>query len=245
MDSEIAKTVKQLYDEYKQNDRRSVYIRQTTEANAESQNGTAGLLIPLDGMMVSISELKFKLVFNDGFAVGTNQSGGAPHVKVVDNGANTYPTLASWKAAFPLGSVVLADNLYGAQCWDYAAGFWKAQVGRTLSTGVYANGESTGMVAHSYDWADVRAYNMGTTFQDMGNTWTNIKAGDWLFWDTGTWGHVAMAVEDYQSSHPEYIMVWNQNGASGVPYPAGGKNLAEDKGYRTGFIGALRYRPWH
>lgn len=245
MDEELAKTVKRLYDEQVANDRRSVVIRQTTEAEGTANNGTAGLLIPLDGMLISVSELKFKLVFNDGFAVGANQSGGVPHVKVVDNGANTYPTLASWKAAYPPGSVVLADNAYGAQCWDYAAGFWKAQVGRTLSTGVWSNGESTGMVAHSYDWADVRAYNMGTTFQDMGSTWTNIKAGDWLFWNTGTWGHVAMAVEDYQSSHPDYIMVWNQNVDGLTPYPGGGTVLGETKGSRSGFIGALRYKPWH
>lgn len=241
MDSDLAKTIKQLYDEQVANDRRSIVIRQTTEAEGTSQSGTAGLLIPLDGMLIGVAEMKFKLVFNDGFAVGENSSAGTPSTTVIGNGANTYPTLQSWKNAFPVGSVVLADNAYGAQCWDYAAGFWKAQTGRTLSTGVLANGQPTGMVKHSYDWANVRAYNMGSEFDNV-TSWNNVQPGDWLFFNNGTYGHVAMAVSSPNSSGQ--ITVWDQN-TTGIPYPAGGAAIAERTITSANFIGALRYKAWH
>lgn len=224
---DMTKTVKALYDEMVANDRRSVVVRSVEEHSAQAYSGTAGLMLPLDGMLIGVAEMKFKLVFNEGFAGDIPQ--GVPTGTSVGYGYQAFQTLTSWMTTFPLGSAVLADNAWGAQCWDYAAAFWKQQVGRTLSTA------NTGNVRAA--WENARAYNLGSEFEAI-TSWSNIKRGDWLFFGGSVTGHVAMAIE---SPTGNSVKVWNQNW-SGQAYPLGGKVLSEDTITNANFLGAMRYK---
>ena len=216
------------------NQRKAVVARQYGEEHdAIGANGISVFYLCHDVDTEYVAEFKFKLVIT---GQGQSQAGG--HYVSSDYGKNTYANYASWVIAFPEGSAVDTDGWWGAQCWDYANAFWRAQVGRTLLTGP----------EHSaYEcWTFNRAANAGTEFETF-NDKTKIKQGDWLVFSygkagTSPYGHIAMAAEDYNNA--DSIQCYGQN-QGGYNMPKGGQavNIATLK--LNNFIGAFRYKRWH
>lgn len=85
------------------------------EHHASSKNGIATIHFPVDGQLGYISEMGMKIIINDGNEAG----GGGNNDNPCDNwsyGINTYPTLASWLARYPVGAKVDVDCHYNCQC---------------------------------------------------------------------------------------------------------------------------------
>lgn len=102
------------------------------------------------------------------------------------------------------------DGYYGAQCWDLGAAFWLTYTGRTLTT--CGTGAAKGAIADGC-W---QQNNAGGEFTMIWNP-AELQAGDWVFFNTGTWGHVGMAMGSYNNG---YITLLGQNQGGG--YCAGG-----------------------
>lgn len=197
---------------------------------AISEGGTATTYLAHDNDMCFISDYKFKLVLGNG---NSSSSGSNVPVSVdVIKGYATWQTMREFQAAYPIGAAVNVDGAYGAQCWDYASAFWWGQCGRGFATGG-DNARGT--------WTRAREINAGVEF-DLISSWYSLQPGDWIVWGNGDFGHVAMAVS---APSGNTIQVWNQNGASGQPWPTGGKTISLDTCYQAGFLGAFRYRGWN
>lgn len=197
------------------------------EHTGEASNGTAYLYLVGDNDLCYISDMKFKLVFNDG-DVNAWQSMPVPAKWVV--GHDTWKTVSDFKAAYPIGTALDVDGDFGSQCVDYANAFWYGMVGRPISTG----GDNARGI-----WTRARAQNAGTEFDLITNK-NDLKPGDWIVWGTGTYGHIGMAVATPSGNE---IKVWSQNW-SGIPWPAGGRAISEDMLSLDGFLGAFRFKGW-
>lgn len=194
------------------------------EHSASARGGEARIHFPLDGQMMNISELAFKLVINDGIGGGNPWSDD-------ERGINRYPTLASWFQRWPLGSVIDVDGSFGPQCVDYANAFWLSQCDRRVST------DNTG-----YAWGiwDARTANAGTEF-DLITSWADLKPGDWVVWGSSATGHIGIVHHiDGQGVH-----FWSQNYRNPSD---GGSPLTEDiiseNNGSLWFRGAFRYKLW-
>lgn len=154
-----------------------------------------------------------------------------PEGEECGRGANV-PTLdISSPQAFAnqtLGVCLDVDGYYGAQCWDSMAAFFINYTGHTLYT--CGTGAAKGTIADGC-WQQ----NAGDQFTMIWDP-TQIQAGDIAVYSTGQWGHIGMAMGDYNNG---YFTLLGQN-QGGAACPGGGAagniiNLST-----RDFIGAFR-----
>lgn len=220
------------------------------EHSAESQAGTVNILFPVDGQLMQVSELAFKLIINDGVMSGTGNPGNP--CENWNYGEKTYATYTEWLQRYPVGSQIDVDCFAGCQCFDYAAAFWRAQVNRNLLTacpderaqGKWWAGKALGC------WVSTcaRTANLGTEFIAI-TDWNELQGGDWVVWGsydstyTGP-GHIAMATGRPSSDTSSTLPVLQQNGDSSNPNvgsPLNVGQLRREGGSYGDFLGAFRY----
>lgn len=214
------------------NQRRAFNVRiNGEEHSATSRNGVAQIHFPMDGQMMQISQLAFKLIINDGIRSGGSVDPTDDPTKNWSYGLNTYKTYEEWLARYPVGSRVDVDSVNSCQCIDYQKAFWAAQVNRKLITGGVGN---------AYEiWTISRDINAGTEF-DLIYNWADIRPGDWAVWGTNGTGHDAMALACPSSSYAS-IPFRDQNGPQGMKI---GDNVYGPTLDGNVFLGAFRYRAW-
>lgn len=127
-----------------------------------------------------------------------------------------------------LGKCINVDGFAGAQCWDSMSAFFYNYAGRILDT--CGTGAAKGTIADGC-WQK----NAGNEFTMIWDK-TQIQAGDIAVYSTGQWGHIGMAMGDYNNGYFT-LLGQNQGGAS---CPGGGAagniiNLST-----RDFIGAFR-----
>ncbi len=96
-----------------------------------------------------------------------------------------------------------------SQCWDLGDLFWQNYSGRNLST--CGTGGAKGA------WL-CKEQNAGDEF-DLIYDKTQLKAGDWVIFNGGQWGHVGMALGGYNNG---YVALLGQN-QGGYTCPEGGQ----------------------
>ena len=117
-------------------------------------------------------------------------------------GLGMYAPIDSVKAFkdYTLGKCFNVDGAYGAQCWDLGALFWTNYTGRSLNT--CGTGAAKGTIQDGC-WQK----NAGSEFTMIWNA-KDLQAGDWVITKGGTWGHVFMALGNYNNG---YISALGQN----------------------------------
>lgn len=123
------------------------------------------------------------------------------------------------------------DSAYGSQCFDLMAYFHYVYTGRWLS----ANGTGA-----AYGIWDARDYNnQGNEYELIYDT-HSIKAGDWVIFHNGIYGHVGMALGGYNNGYVA-LLGTNQGGSA----CAGGGAVANVINMSlASFSGAFRPRIW-
>lgn len=138
--------------------------------------------------------------------------GGEIDQQVLDdiNALGSFYDTSSYKAFIEAtyGKCVVEGNKYGAQCVSLAQAFWTNYAGRSIST--CGTGAARGIVA----CAD---YNAGQEFEYTTDL-SKIIPGTWIVTNGGTWGHIAMAVGEYNNG---YVTVYGEN-QGGEKCPEGG-----------------------
>ena len=131
-----------------------------------------------------------------------------------------------------LGHCVYANNYFGAQCVSLSRVFWWSYADRDVST--CGTGMAKGMMNC---WQE----NAGDDFEVHWGI-GGVQSGDWIIWETGTYGHVAMALGPQNGS---YVTVLGEN-QGGRPCEGGGAatniinlNVNEAK---IKFINCLAYK---
>ena len=129
---------------------------------------------------------------------------------------------------FTLGGCWDVDGYWGGQCWDLGALFWMnaTEDGRTLST--------CGTGAAKGAW-NCKEQNAGSEF-DLIYDKTQLKAGDWVIFGAGTYGHVGMALGPYNNN---YVALEGQN-QGGKACEGGGAAANIINISLNSFIGAFR-----
>ena len=94
------------------------------------------------------------------------------------------------------------DGYYGAQCWDLGDLFWQNYAGRNLST--CGTGAAKGI------W-NCKEQNAGDQFELINNP-NDLQIGDWIIFNNGKYGHVGMALGNYNNG---YIALLGQNQGGG------------------------------
>lgn len=127
-----------------------------------------------------------------------------------------------------LGVCLDVDGYFGSQCWDSMSAFFYNYAGRILQT--CGTGAAKGTIADGC-WQQ----NAGSEFTMIWNP-TEIQAGDIAVYSTGKWGHIGMAMGEYNNG---YFTLLGQN-QGGNSCPGGGSagniiNLST-----RDFIGAFR-----
>jgi hypothetical protein len=113
--------------------------------------------------------------------------------------AETYNT--SSPEAFKndtIGKCIYANNRYGAQCVSLSRVFWWSYANRDVST--CGTGMAKGMM-------NCWQQNAGSEFETHWG-YGGIQAGDWIIWNTGQYGHVAMALGPV---HNGYVTILGEN----------------------------------
>lgn len=110
-----------------------------------------------------------------------------------------YPTDSpeSFKNA-TIGRCIYANNYWGAQCVSLARVFWWSYANRDVST--CGTGMAKGMMNC---WQE----NAGDDFETHWGI-AGVQAGDWIIWETGQYGHVAMALGPQNGS---YVTILGEN----------------------------------
>lgn len=127
-----------------------------------------------------------------------------------------------------IGLCLDIDGYYGSQCWDSMAAFFINYTGHTLYT--CGTGAAKGTIAEGC-WQQ----NAGDQFTMIWDP-TQIQAGDIAVYSTGQWGHIGMAMGDYNNGYFT-LLGQNQGGATCSGGGAAGNiiNLST-----RDFIGAFR-----
>ena len=118
------------------------------------------------------------------------------------------------------------DGYYGAQCWDLADLFWQNYAGRNFST--------CGTGAAKGSW-NCKEYNAGNEFELIYNP-AELQAGDWVIFSSGQYGHVGMAMGNYNNG---YVTLLGQN-QGGSPCDGGGSAANIINISLKSFVGAFR-----
>lgn len=192
--------------------------------------GEHNFWLTLGNDMEFVSMMKFKLIFGNGRSAGGGGGDSGLH------GNGLYKTPMDWFDRYPPGTGVDVDGVNGFQCWDYADAFWLGQVNRTLVTRPGGNGNACD------------CWNISLNTNRVGftviNNWSDLKQGDWAFWDCGgdfRYGHVACVFSGPNSDGTYNFYGQNQGG---TPNITGGAAVSTAKLSATNFLGALRYNGW-
>ena len=102
-----------------------------------------------------------------------------------------------------IGKCIDLDGKWGSQCVDGFADFNYQYTGRWLST--CGTGSARGL------W-ECSQYNAGDEYELITDA-KLLQAGDWIIFDTGEFGHVGMAVGNYNDGYIA-LLGENQGGAS-------------------------------
>ena len=129
---------------------------------------------------------------------------------------------------YTLGGCWDVDGYWGGQCWDLGALYWMnaTEDGRTLST--------CGTGAAKGTW-NCKEQNAGTEF-DLIYDKTQLRAGDWVIFGSGTYGHVGMALGGYNNN---YVALLGQN-QGGKACEGGGAAANIINISLNSFVGAFR-----
>ena len=119
-----------------------------------------------------------------------------------------------------------ADHHYSAVCWDLGEVFWMNYTGRDLST--CGTGIAKGI------W-NCKEQNAGDEFELVTEV-NKLQAGDWLIFSGGKYGHVGMAMGEYNNG---YIALLGQN-QGGKACEGGGSGANIINMSLNTFIGAFR-----
>lgn len=120
------------------------------------------------------------------------------------------------------------DGYYGSQCWDLGDLFWLNYAGRILST--CGTGSAKGTIENGcYE------INAGNEFDMIWNP-ADLKPGDWVVFNNGQFGHIGMAVGNYNNG---YITLLGTN-QGGEPCEQGGAVASIVNISLHYFIGAFR-----
>lgn len=123
------------------------------------------------------------------------------------------------------------DGAYGSQCYDEMAYFHYVYTGRWLSTA------GTG---GAYGIWDARDYNNQGNEYELIYDAKDIKAGDWVVFHNGVYGHVGMALGSYNNG---YVALLGTN-QGGYACPGGGSSANVINASLAEFSGAFRPRIW-
>ena len=163
----------------------------------------------------------------------TNQDdlGECPEGEECGLGAN-YPKLdVSSPQAFAketLGQCINVDGYAGSQCWDSMSAYFYNYAGHVLYT--CGAGAAKGTIADGC-WQK-NATDKFVMIWDK----TKLQAGDIVVFSTGQWGHIGMAMGDYNNG---YITLLGQN-QGGEACPGGGAAGNIINISLRDFIGAFR-----
>lgn len=222
------------YKKLNNNQRRAFNVRiNGEEHSATSRNGIAQIYFPVDGQLMQVSQLAFKLIINDGVRAGGSTNPTNDPYKNWSYGLNTYKTYEEWLARYPVGSAVDVDSKYGCQCADYIAAFYAAQVNSF---------PTTGPLGYAYElWTVSRETNTRNGAFELIYNWKDIRPGDWVVWGTVGFGHVAMATScALTATNP--VSFRDQNGPQGMVIGQNTYGPTWNDGNR--FLGAFRYKGW-
>lgn len=145
-----------------------------------------------------------------------------------DVAQGAYHDTSSWIAYknATLGACTDVDGVYGAQCFDLASDFWKNYSGRWLSS--CGTGAAKGTV-------NCWQQNAGNDFVMVWDK-TKLQAGDWVVFDSGQYGHIGMALGEYNKG---YVTLLGQNQGGGYCF-GGGSSANIININLNSFIGAFR-----
>lgn len=118
------------------------------------------------------------------------------------------------------------DGHYGSQCWDLADLFFQNYAGRNFSTC------GTGGAKGSWN---CKEYNAGNEFDLIYNP-EDLQTGDWVIFSSGTYGHVGMAMGNYNNG---YISLLGQNQGGSACEGGGASANIINISLKT-FVGAFR-----
>ncbi len=127
-----------------------------------------------------------------------------------------------------LGVCIDIDNFAGSQCWDSMAAFFINYTGHTLYT--CGTGSAKGTIADGC-WQQ----NAGDDFTMIWNP-AEIQAGDIAVYSTGTWGHIGMAMGEYNNGY--FTLLGQNQGGSACPNGGSAGNIINLS--TRDFIGAFR-----
>lgn len=127
---------------------------------------------------------------------------------------------------FVIDKCINEDSLWGAQCWDLAQLFWTNYASRNFST--------CGTGAAKGAW-NCKELNAGDEFELITDT-HDLQAGDWIIFTNGIYGHVGMALGEYNKG---YIALLGQN-QGGKGCSGGGSSANVINISLTSFAGAFR-----
>lgn len=127
-----------------------------------------------------------------------------------------------------LGQCIDVDGYFGAQCWDEMAAFFINYTGHTLYT--CGTGAAKGTIADGC-WQQ----NAGDQFTMIWNP-TEIQAGDIAVYSTGQWGHIGMAMGDYNNGY--FTLLGQNQGGPACPNGGAAGNIINLS--TRDFIGAFR-----
>ena len=124
------------------------------------------------------------------------------------------------------------DGAWGSQCWDLAALYWMNYTndGRSFST--------CGSGAVKEAWS-CKEKNAGDEFELIYSA-EDIKAGDWVVFDGGLYGHVGEAMGSYNNG---YVALLGTNQGS-TPCEGGGSAANIINISTKNFLGAFRPRTY-
>lgn len=127
---------------------------------------------------------------------------------------------------YTLGKCWDLDHHFSAQCWDLGQLFWTNYAGRTLSTC------GTGMARGIWE---CKEQNAGNDFELIYSP-KELKAGDWVIFSGGQYGHIGMALGSYNNG---YITLLGQNQGGPSCGDGGGATNIINMSLKT-FSGAFR-----
>jgi len=127
---------------------------------------------------------------------------------------------------YTIGKCWNTDGHYGAQCWDLGDLFWQNYAGRNLST--CGTGAAKGI------W-NCKEQNAGSEFDLIYNA-SEVKAGDWVIFSGGKYGHIGEAMGNYNNG---YIALLGQN-QGGSSCSGGGSAANIINMSMKNFLGAFR-----
>ena len=131
-------------------------------------------------------------------------------------------------ASQTLGVCLDVDGYFGSQCWDSMAAYFINYTGHTLYT--CGTGAAKGTIADGC-WQQ----NTGDQFTMIWDA-TQIQPGDIAVYSTGQWGHIGMAMGEYNNGY--FTLLGQNQGGPACPNGGAAGNIINLS--TRDFIGAFR-----